>query len=43
MEVEMASDMLVSEPGTKEKRRGVERAASADDNFRANVYAVALF
>src|SRR6267142_61516 len=43
MEVEMASDMFVAEPGTKEKRRCMERAASADDGFAANAHAVALF
>src|SRR6266403_59799 len=43
MEVEMPADVFVAEPGTKEQRRCVEGAASADDCFAANADAVALF
>src|SRR5882724_7927258 len=43
MEVEMPADVFVAEPGTKEQRRCVEGAASADDCLAANAYAVAPF
>src|SRR6266850_6763981 len=43
MEVKMAANVFVAEPGTEEQRWCVEGAASADDCFAANAYAVALF
>src|SRR5882672_1552717 len=43
MEVEMPADVFIAQSGTKEQRRCVERAASADDRFAANAYAVAPF
>src|SRR5207245_7356003 len=43
MEVEMPADVFIAQSGTKEQRRCVERAASADDRFAANAYTVAPF
>src|SRR6266436_4638123 len=43
MEVEMPADVFIEQPGTKEQRRCVEGAASADDCLAANAYAVAPF
>src|SRR6266478_6359722 len=42
MEVEMPANVFVAEAGTKEQRRCVQGAASADDCFAANAYTVAL-
>src|SRR6266436_3767457 len=43
MEVEMPADVFIAQSGTKEQRRCVERAASADDCFAVNADAVAPF
>src|SRR5882724_5034029 len=43
MKAKMTADVFVAEPGTKEKRRRVDGAASADDSFAANAHAVAPF
>src|SRR6267378_8011393 len=43
VEVEMPGDVFIAQPGTEEQRRCVEGAASADDCFAVNAYAVALF